>query len=256
MSSQEYLAQPPGPCCATGHIHTGVPRGRIEPVIDIPTYIATPENANGNIVLYLPDVWGISNNASLLADAFADAGYQTLIMDYFLGDDMSVYRKTKDQPLPASFDQAAWRSRHAAFANENVSRWTSAVASQFGTPKTRYAVVGYCFGAPYACNLLATDTVSAGAFAHPTLLKEGNFTSLKQPLLLSCAENDHAFPTEARNKALDILQRAGKRYHLQVFQGVAHGFATRADLDDPYQVWCKEQSIRAIIEWFNLWLKS
>ena len=85
MADQDYLARPPGPCCITGAIHDGVPQGRIEPVLDIPTYIATPVTPNNHIVLYLPDVWGISNNASLLADAFAEAGYLAVVMDYFLG---------------------------------------------------------------------------------------------------------------------------------------------------------------------------
>lgn len=97
MSSREYLAQPPGLCCVTGHIHTGVARGKIEPILDIPTYIATPEHPNGHIVFYFPDVWGISNNASLLADAFADAGYLTFIMDYFLGVCVSFFRPPKDE---------------------------------------------------------------------------------------------------------------------------------------------------------------
>lgn len=171
---------------------------------------------------------------------------------------MSVYRKTRDQPLPASFDQPAWRARHVAFADGNVPKWTAAVAEKYGnnadtttTTTTRYGVVGYCFGAPYVCNLLAgTDTttttvnISAGAFAHPTLLKEEHFTCISKPILLSCAENDHAFPTEARNKAVDVLQRDQKVYHLQLFQGVAHGFATRADLNDPYQCkWPPDQSV-------------
>lgn len=55
------------------------------------------------------------------------------------------------------------------------------------------------------------------------------------PLLLSCAEHDRAFDTESRRKAVDILQREGKVYNLQLFYGVTHGFATRADLDNPYQ---------------------
>lgn len=56
-----------------------------------------------------------------------------------------------------------------------------------------------------------------------------------EPLLLSCAENDHAFDTASRRKALDILQREKKRYHLQLFQGASHGFAVRGDPADPYQ---------------------
>lgn len=55
------------------------------------------------------------------------------------------------------------------------------------------------------------------------------------PLLLSCAEDDGAFGTEARRKAVDVLQREKKKYHLQLFYGVQHGFASRGDLDDPYE---------------------
>ncbi len=56
-----------------------------------------------------------------------------------------------------------------------------------------------------------------------------------EPLLLSCAEHDQAFNAEARRKALYILQRDQKQYHLQLFYGVSHGFAVKGDPNDPYQ---------------------
>ena len=62
-----------------------------------------------------------------------------------------------------------------AFADEHVPTWVDAVKEGFGTPNTKYACVGYCFGAPYVCNELAKDTVTAGAFAHPAFLKESHF---------------------------------------------------------------------------------
>lgn len=85
MSGDGYLAQPPGPCCWLGTIHEGTPRGRMETLLDVPTYVATPARPNGHVVLYLPDVWGMSSNAQLLMDGFADAGFLTLGMDYFRG---------------------------------------------------------------------------------------------------------------------------------------------------------------------------
>ena len=60
-------------------------------------------------------------------------------------------------------------------------------------------------------------------------------THRADPLLLSCAEHDGAFGTESRRKAIDILQSGNKIYHLQLFQGVSHGFASRGDLDNPYE---------------------
>ncbi len=83
----EYLAQPPGKCCYEGTIHEGTPRGNQETILEVPTYVAQPPEgrANGHIVLFFPDVWGISNNSQLLMDGFADAGFLTLGMDYFRG---------------------------------------------------------------------------------------------------------------------------------------------------------------------------
>ncbi|KAF4809333.1 Protein AIM2 [Colletotrichum siamense] len=265
---QEYLAKPPGPCCFTGTIHDGNPAGKVEDIIEVPTYVVRPadmgSSPNGHVVLYFPDVWGLSVNAKLLMDGFASAGYTALGMDYFRGDPISKYRTNKSDPLPPGFDHAAWRTKHWTFATENVPKWTNAVREKFGGQvagtETRYACTGYCFGAPFVCDLLAgaagdgEPVVSAGAFAHPTALKEEHFSNLKKPLLLSCAENDQAFNTESRRKAIDVLQREQKAYHVQLFYGVGHGFAVKGDPADPYQRWCKEQSLRAMIDWFDLWL--
>lgn len=113
----------------------------------------------------------------------------------------------------------------------------------------------YCFGAPYVCNELAKETVTAGAFAHPAFLREEHFTKITsecsypctpkqgtrdsilntEPLFLSCSEEDHTFDKNSRRTALKILQSGRKTYHLQLFSGVEHGFALRGDMKDPYQ---------------------
>lgn len=53
------------------------------------------------------------------------------------------------------------------------------------------------------------------------------------PILLSCAETDERFPLESRRRAEDILARRKATYHIQVFSGVKHGFASRANPEDP-----------------------
>lgn len=80
-----YLAKPISACCMKGHLHEGEPRGRYEDIHGVKSYIATPstERANGNILLYFPDVWGFFNNGMLIMDGFADAGYLTIGLDYF-----------------------------------------------------------------------------------------------------------------------------------------------------------------------------
>lgn len=82
-----WLAKPSGPCCLTGTLHSGTPRGDTVTVAGVDTYVTRPDpaNANGSIVLYFPDVYGLFVNGLLVMDACADAGYLVLGVDYFRG---------------------------------------------------------------------------------------------------------------------------------------------------------------------------
>lgn len=93
---------------------------------------------------------------------------------------MSKYRRSMSDPPPEGFDHAAWRAKHWNFAIDNVPKWLDAVKTKYGSETTKYACTGYCFGAPFVCNLLAGENVSAGAFAHPTALKEEHFLALNR----------------------------------------------------------------------------
>lgn len=187
-AADEYLAKPPTLCCALGSIHAGTPTGTEQQVAGIRTYVARPAAADGNghVVFYFPDVWGLSTNARLVMDGLSAAGYTALGMDYFCGDDIAKYRSAHDAPPPPDFDMAAWRAKHVAFATANVPVWAAAAKAVFGRPDgaSRYACVGYCFGAPYVLGLLATDGVAAGAFAHPSQLTEEQLRAVKREWLL------------------------------------------------------------------------
>ncbi|KAL5399297.1 hypothetical protein PMIN04_001944 [Paraphaeosphaeria minitans] len=256
----EYLAKPSGACCLKGTIHEGDPRGTWETIADVETYISVPpkSKANGHVLLYFPDVWGMFPNGLLVMDAFADAGYIVLGLDYFRGDPVWKHRKNRNDHSDPNFDYEAWKRKHIAFADAAVPKWVSAVAERYRKESSdrKFACVGYCFGAPYVCDELAKDTVTAGAFAHPAFLKEHHFRQLENPLFLSCAEKDHTFDVPSRRRAIDILQEDKKIYHYQEFAGVEHGFALRGDPNDPYQRWVKEQSLVGIVGWFDHWLSQ
>ncbi|KAI0448773.1 hypothetical protein F5B21DRAFT_518683 [Xylaria acuta] len=232
-----YLAKSSGLCCLKGTLHKGEARGRWETIEGVETYISTPPEGkeNGHILLYFPDVWGMFLNSLLVMDSFADAGYLTLGLDYFRGDPVWKHRKDRHDDSDPSFDYEAWKKKHIAFADMAVPIWADAVLAQYGRPDTKFACVGYCFGAPYVCNELARGTVTAGAFAHPAFLKEHHFRNIERPLFLSCSEIDHTFDVSSRRRAVDILRNEKKVYHCQLFSGVEHGFALRGNPDDPYQ---------------------
>ncbi len=98
-----YLAKPPQDCCRNGSIHFGEPRGMFETLAGFNTYLARPPDhkANGNILFYFGDVWGFFNNAFLLMDSFADAGYLVLGIDYFRGVSQALALQIIPTPFQA-----------------------------------------------------------------------------------------------------------------------------------------------------------
>jgi hypothetical protein len=87
------LAKPPSECCIANIIHKGEPRGSLEKIAEVETYVSRPAEGkwNSNVILYFPDVNGLFNNARLVMDGFAAAGYLTLGLDYFLGVSIFYY---------------------------------------------------------------------------------------------------------------------------------------------------------------------
>ena len=85
--SDKVLAKPSDICCLKGSIHEGEAKGSVEKIFGIETYKAAPpaDEANGNVVLFFPDVHGFTKNNFLLMDAIAECGYLTLGLDYFRG---------------------------------------------------------------------------------------------------------------------------------------------------------------------------
>ena len=89
--TDQVIARPSDACCLKGTIHEGNPKGQTTTIVGVETYVSEPPKgkANGHIVLYFPDVWGLFNNGLLIMDGFADAGYLTLGLDYLRGVSVS-----------------------------------------------------------------------------------------------------------------------------------------------------------------------
>lgn len=88
---------------------------------------------------------------------------------------MWKHRKNRHDRSDPDFDYEAWKKKHTTFADQAVPQWVQEVKAYYAGPKTKFACVGYCFGAPYVCDELAKETVTVGAFAHPAFLKEHHF---------------------------------------------------------------------------------
>ncbi|PHH77186.1 hypothetical protein CDD82_3633 [Ophiocordyceps australis] len=254
-----WLAKPPESCCFKGVMHSGTPRGHFEEYAGLRTYVSHPADkpasadAARRVLLYFTDVYGIYTNALLVMDSFADAGYLVVGADYLRGDSFWKHQDKDGNDLP-TWDRKAWVAERIADCNESVPVWTAAIKAAHGGPETKYACVGYCFGAPYVCRALAVGDAAVGAFAHPASLQDSHFRDIKGPLFLACTDVDFTFPPEARRQAIDILRTEKKTWQLQLFTDIDHGFALRGDMDNPYQRYVKEASFSAMLAWLNHWL--
>ncbi|KAG6840326.1 hypothetical protein C0991_007439 [Blastosporella zonata] len=247
--SSPVLASPPGDCCFKGVKHAGTPVGKSIEIAGVPTYISEPPSPSANepknIILYLSDVFGpFFLNNQLIQDYFAGHGFLVLGIDYFFGDAIHLHLEEE------GFDRVAWITNAREKSHEAFPKWLEAVRSTYGAD-AKYFTVGYCFGAPFSLDLATTDKVVASAFAHPSSLNEDHFKNITKPLLLVCAEVDRAFPVESRRRAEDLLVEAKATYHISVFSGVSHGFATRCNLEIENESWAKEEAARQIIGWFT-----
>ena len=83
--SDKILAQAPGDDCYRTVQHYGEPKGRVEKIGDIDTYIATPPTGTASIpakgiILFYADVYGpLYINNKLLQDYFTERGTLKLI---------------------------------------------------------------------------------------------------------------------------------------------------------------------------------
>ncbi|RDW79350.1 hypothetical protein BP6252_03988 [Coleophoma cylindrospora] len=255
---ENIIAKPADLCCLKGAFHTGEPTGSIEQIEGIDTYVARPQpkRSNANVVLFFPDAFGLHMNSFLMMDAFAECGYLTLGVDYFLGDPVTKHSLT---PLSdPNFDFEAWKSKHLTSSEEVSAKWVKGVKEKYGTSENvEFACVGYCWGARFVCQQLSTEGIcKVGAIAHPSFLKESDIFKVNKPIFLSVPSIDKLFAPAERSRMVAILAEDDKQFNMQIFAKVGHGFASRARLTDPYEKWAKEQSFKSFVDWFDFWLSK
>lgn len=67
-------------------------------------------------------------------------------------------------------------------------------------------------------------------------------------------ETDSIFPAPKRHESEEILSTTGQPYQINLFSGVEHGFAVRADLTKPSVRFAKEAAFTQAVAWFNQYL--
>lgn len=82
-------------------------------------------------------------------------------------------------------------------------------------------------------------------------MTEEELAAINGPLSIAAAQTDTIFTTELRHKSETILIGTKQPFQINLFSGVEHGFAMRADLSVPAQKFGREQAFLQAVAWFN-----
>ncbi|KAL4889128.1 Alpha/Beta hydrolase protein [Aspergillus ambiguus] len=238
----------PGPCCVVGVKHEGEAQGSYKTIGDVETYISYPPNkSTERAILLLTDVIGHRFiNAQLIADQFAANGFFVVVPDLFHGDPVQLNR-------PDGFDLMSWLQGPPGHLPNRVDPVVQAVLDEMRNKMgcQRIGGVGYCFGAKYVVRFLRPGLCDAGYVAHPSFVEADELRKIQGPLSIAAAETDSIFPAPKRHQSEEILSEVGYPYQINLFSGVEHGFAVRADISKTPLRFAKEAAFVQAVSWLN-----
>ncbi|KAJ5084295.1 hypothetical protein NUU61_008874 [Penicillium alfredii] len=241
----------PSACCTVGVKHEGEAKGQFQQIGDVEAYVSHPaDRSTKRAILFLTDVIGHRFiNPQLIADQLAANGYFVVMPDLFHGDPVPLNR-------PAGFDLMAWKKGPPGHLPNRVEPVVQAVLKEMRTNMgcERVGAAGYCFGAKYAIRLLQPGFFDAAYVAHPSFVEAEELEAIKGPLSIAAAEIDSIFPAPKRHESEEILAKIGQPYQINLFSGVEHGFAVRADISKPTNRFAKESAFLQAVAWFNQYL--
>lgn len=244
-------SNPPGPCCIIGVKHDGEPRGQIRKIGNVEAYVSYPANrSTRRAILVLSDVIGHEFvNSQLIADQLASNGFFVVMPDLFHSDPIPLNR-------PANFNFMTWLKGPPGHLPNRVDPVVHSVLTHMreSLQCQRIGLVGYCFGAKYAIRFLKPGFGDVGYVAHPSFVEAVELKNIKGPLSIAAAETDSIFPASKRHESEEILAKISQPYQINLFSGVEHGFAVRADIKKSHVRFANENAFCQAVAWFNQYL--
>ena len=121
-------------------------------------------------------------------------------------------------------------------------------------PDAKIGYVGFCWGGRFAItqNALFDATVAC----HPSLVKfPAELDAISKPFSLAVAASDSHYDAKRAEETKKILEGKGlKDVEVKVYEGVNHGWTTRADLNDAVQKKARNDAVEQVVGWFEKYL--
>jgi len=237
-------------CCKTGFQWDGKPKGKETKIANLDTYVT---GTNKDVaVLIVHDIFGWTlDNLRILADHYAAEADATVYLPDFFDGEIVTPKMMEDPEERAKFDIGAFMGRHAKEKREpEMAAVVKELKGELGFKKV--GAIGFCYGGWAVFRLAAKGNalVDCISTSHPSGVTKEEIDNISVPVQICAPETDPIYTPELKEYSLKVLPTLGIEFDYQYFPGLAHGFATRGDQNDPKQKKGLERAKDAAVYWF------
>lgn len=187
-------------------------------------HFARASKPTGAGMVVLPDVRGLHQFYKELAQRFAEAGIDSVAIDYFARTAGMGDRSDAFEYMPHVQQATA----------EGIAADTGAaieyLRSKDGGAVKSVFTVGFCFGGSNSWNQSALNPALNGCigFYGRPMRSQPFISAMKAPLLILIAGADGATTPEQNEEFLGELEKAGVPHESHVYEGAPHSFFDRS----------------------------
>lgn len=190
-------------------------------------YLSLPSSGAAPAVIIMASVFGVDGDVQGNCDDLAAQGFVAAAPDLFSRGDSGPMDRSEDGQRRAR-ERAKDRQ---PLIEQGVQDLADVIADLKNRPECngKVAVVGLCYGGPFAILGPARLGCDAGISFHGTKVQEfaDEIGKVDVPLSLHWGDGDHAAPPEAVEKIQAAIE-GKKDAEIVIYPGVLHGYTARA----------------------------
>ncbi len=213
------------------------------------SYLSLPDGGAGPGVVIIASVFGVDGDVRDMADELAGSGFAVSAPDPFWRGDKGPMARTEDGQR-----RAAERAKdREPLIEQGVQDLGDTMADLKARPECngRIAVIGLCYGGPYAILGPARLGCDAGIAFHGTKVQNylGEIGGVHVPLVLHWGDQDHAAPPEALAQIRAATEGMAD-VDITIYPGVQHGYSAPSSTK-AYDEDATRNSLRRAVEVIN-----
>jgi len=219
----------------------------------IEAYVVYPERSDAApVVVVIHEIYGLNDWARAVADQLAAEGFIAIAPDMLSG-------KGPNGAGSAAIDQQGAVSLMRSLQSPEIVRRLN-MAAQYATTlpaaTQRFGVIGFCWGGSASFNFAtARDDLGAAVVYYGTSPATETLRRVQAPVMGFYGGDDQRVNATI-GPAQAELDRLGKRYQPNIFEGAGHGFLRQQDGRDGANMLASEQAWPATVRFLRTELET